>query len=289
MSVFNLPDDIFPAAELKEPIIIHDYEARMGSFKGKSILHRNAISLVICGEKTMHFADKAVNTNEHEFHFLSAGNCLVSMDLSKQDVFKSILIFFDAKVLIDFYSKHDTKITQLRKLYKVETEAYISIRKDDFVKNFMASLLLLLTGGKLSMEMKLLKFEELMLHLLEKYPAIFLAFPSTPITNSGDLLIRKTVETNIINPITVEDLAFLCNMSMSTFKRKFQEIYGTSPLKWIVQQRMEMAARLLTQYQAKPSEVFHQVGYENHSSFSESFKQLYGVTPKEFQSQKMNA
>jgi AraC-like DNA-binding protein len=289
MAVFNLPDDIFPASELKDAIIIHDYQAKMGSFKGKSILHRNAISLVMSGEKTMFFADKTVNTNEHEFHFLSAGNCLVSMDLSKQDIFKSILIFFDAKVLHDFYSKHHTRITQLRKSIKVEREAYISMKKDDFVKNFITSLTLLLSAGRMSMEMKLLKFEELMLHLLEKYPATFMAFPVNAVSNSSDLIIRKTVETNIVNAITIDELAFLCNMSVSTFKRRFQEIYGTSPAKWMVQQRMEIAANLLRYHQAKPSEVFHQVGYESHSSFSESFKQLYGVTPKEFQLQKMNA
>ncbi|WP_431211689.1 helix-turn-helix domain-containing protein [Puia sp. P3] len=45
---------------------------------------------------------------------------------------------------------------------------------------------------------------------------------------------------------------------------------------------MEQAVVLLRQ-QARPSEIYFQLGYENHSSFSQSFKQVYGVTPKEFQ------
>jgi AraC-like DNA-binding protein len=45
---------------------------------------------------------------------------------------------------------------------------------------------------------------------------------------------------------------------------------------------MERAALLLRGHE-KPSDVYYKVGYENHSSFTQSFKQVYGVTPKEFQ------
>lgn len=38
----------------------------------------------------------------------------------------------------------------------------------------------------------------------------------------------------------------------------------------------------------KMPKVFHKVGYENHSSFSQSFKQTFGITPKEFQMQQLN-
>jgi len=78
----------------------------------------------------------------------------------------------------------------------------------------------------------------------------------------------------------------MCNMSLSTFKRRFARLYGTSPNKWLLQKRMEQAASLLHQ-QEKPSQIYHKVGYENHSSFTQSFKQVYGVTPREFQ-QKVN-
>ncbi|RYU97457.1 hypothetical protein EWM59_01850 [Emticicia agri] len=113
--VYNLPDDIFSDKSfLSDPIIMYDYEAKMGTFKGRSILHRNAISLVISGEKTIHFAEKLVNIYENEFHFLSSGNCLASMDLSKQAVFRSILIFFNDEVLTEFYVKYAKLINPLR-------------------------------------------------------------------------------------------------------------------------------------------------------------------------------
>ncbi|WP_374755933.1 helix-turn-helix domain-containing protein [Emticicia agri] len=92
-----------------------------------------------------------------------------------------------------------------------------------------------------------------------------------------------------MNNLTLEELAFLCNTSLSTFKRRFMKLYGMPPNKWILQRRMEKAAHLLKNYHIRTSEVFYQVGYENHSSFSQSFKHTFGKTPKEYQTQLLNA
>src|SRR5258705_337316 len=130
MTIHNLPQDIFQnKKEAEENLIFHNYSAIVGSFKGKSILHKNAISLVVSGEKTMHFANTTVNIKDNEFHFLSAGNCLASVSLSKKDIFRSILIFFDDKVLTDFYLKHSKVIDRLRNRKKIESEGYISFQK----------------------------------------------------------------------------------------------------------------------------------------------------------------
>jgi len=84
MDIFNLPQDITAHQNNNSnEIFIHHYNAPLGSFKGKSILHKNAVSLVISGTKTMHFANKTVNIQDGEFHFLSVGNCIVTMDLDK--------------------------------------------------------------------------------------------------------------------------------------------------------------------------------------------------------------
>ncbi|NOT75508.1 MAG: helix-turn-helix transcriptional regulator [Cyclobacteriaceae bacterium] len=285
MKVINLPDDIFPGNKmLMDPILIHHYSATVGSMNGRSVLNKNAISLVLKGEKTMHFSQKVVKIKDDEFHFLSAGNCLASIDLSGQDVFTSILIFFDTKVLADFHVKYNEQISRIRKRIKIVQESYISFKKDSFVLNLITSLQLSTEGGKqMSLQMRLLKFEELMLHLLEKYPETILSFQIPEKDGNDDLTLRKVVETNVLNPISIEELAFLCNLSLSTFKRRFIKLYGTTPSKWLVGRRMEFAANLLQHHHAKPSEVFFKVGYENHSSFTHSFKQSFGLTPKEFQ------
>jgi AraC-like DNA-binding protein len=285
-AVIQIPDDIFPdrSKEL-ESLIFHAYTG-IGSLKEKSVLTKNAISLVICGEKTMHFAEKSVYIKADEFHFLSSGNCVASMNPYNQEAFRSILVFFDNNVLSDFFIKYADIINAIKVKPNLGSRHYLAFKKDRFVSNYIASLELLLQADKkMSAAMKLLKFEELLLHLLEAHPAEFLSFQTLKNDDLNDFEIRKAVETHVSNPVSLEDLAFLCHTSLSTFKRRFIKIYGMPPNKWILLKRMEIARNLLLHHNEKPSDVYHKVGFENHSSFTQSFKKNFGVTPKAFQQQ----
>jgi AraC-like DNA-binding protein len=169
-------------------------------------------------------------------------------------------------------------------------EPVVCFEKDAFIRNYLHSLRLMLASeNNIPPALLLLKFEELMLWLAEKYPESLLSFQTGSPADDSDQQLINTVESNLHNHISVEDLAFLCNTSLSTFKRKFARLYGgISPNKWILQKRMELAAELLQHHHEKPSEVYYKVGYENHSSFTHSFKQVFGQTPREFQQEKIS-
>jgi len=233
MDIINLPQDILPGdGKGSDSIIFYDYSPPRGFFKNKAILHKHAISLVISGEKTMHFAEKTVDTGDREIHFLSAGNCVASMDLAAATPFRSLLIFFDNDLLTNFFIKYPSQ--------KTPPASYLSFAKDAFILNFIDSLLLLLQSkAPLSIEMRLLKLEELWLYLLEKYPDRLLSFQPDPNKHPDDLTIRKMVETNITSNISIAELAFLCHMSLSTFKRRFIKLYGKSPNEWFLQEKMK--------------------------------------------------
>jgi AraC-like DNA-binding protein len=283
MEIVNLPQDIFPGEKLgPQDIVMHEYTARPRALKGRSILNGNAISLVLEGEKTMVFAEKTLHIKDDSFHMLSAGNCLASIDLSRSENFRSLLIFFPDQLLADFHVKYQERISSYIKKNPVTIEPYVSLLKDAFIKTYIASLQAMLQQP-VSQEMKRLKWEELFLYLLENYPSQFLSFQPHLRNYAAILELRKVVETNIINNLSIEELAFLCNVSVSTFKRRFQKIYGDSPSRWLLHKKMEVAARLLRNLQERPSDVFHKVGYESHSSFAQSFKQVYGKTPSQYQ------
>ncbi|MHA4808074.1 hypothetical protein ACX0G9_08200 [Flavitalea flava] len=130
IDIIHLPDDIFQDKKLlSASIFIYDYSAPAISFKGRSILQKNAISLVLQGEKKMSFSERTVRANGEEFHFLSSGNCLVSMDLNKQIPFKSILIFFDDVVLKNFYLKYNDVLLSLNRSEKNKPELYLSFQE----------------------------------------------------------------------------------------------------------------------------------------------------------------
>ena len=81
--------------------------------------------------------------------------------------------------------------------------------------------------------------------------------------------------------IPLAQFAKLTGRSLSTFKRDFVRIFGTTPEKWLQKQRLEQAHFLITQKNKRPSEIYLELGFETLSHFSFAFKKQFGITPTE--------
>lgn len=79
--------------------------------------------------------------------------------------------------------------------------------------------------------------------------------------------------------VSMLQFAQLTGRSLSTFKRDFTKVFNTSPEKWLQKKRLDLAHYLLTQRRQRPSEVYLEVGFENFSHFSTSFKKEFGMSP----------
>jgi AraC-like DNA-binding protein len=93
--------------------------------------------------------------------------------------------------------------------------------------------------------------------------------------------IVKVIEENIMNPVSLNDLAYLSGRSLSTFKREFQAIYNEPTFQWIRNRRLEKAKELLMNSWLSVTDVCFATGFENVAHFSKSFKKKYGVPPSE--------
>ena len=79
--------------------------------------------------------------------------------------------------------------------------------------------------------------------------------------------------------IPMNQFARLTGRSLASFKRDFERVFGTSPGQWLQQKRLEEARYLIKEKGRKPSDVYLDVGFENLSHFSYSFKKAFGVAP----------
>lgn len=105
---------------------------------------------------------------------------------------------------------------------------------------------------------------------------------------SGDEIlmerIMKVVNTHLNDPeFNVEMLASEIGLSRVHVHRKLKELTNLSTRDFIKNIRLQQAASLLEQNKKITiSEVAYAVGYTNLSHFSSSFKEKYGVSPKEY-------
>ena len=64
-----------------------------------------------------------------------------------------------------------------------------------------------------------MKFEEIMLYLTDKYNDEFLNYLKSLLVDERKLSFKTIIEKNVYTNLNLEEIAFLCNMSLSTFKR----------------------------------------------------------------------
>lgn len=82
--------------------------------------------------------------------------------------------------------------------------------------------------------------------------------------------------------ITVPQLAKLCNLSVTHFRRLFKRTMGRSPSEYLLEVRMRMARSLLKSTNISVSEVALSIGCGSISSFNRHFRQNCGSSPREY-------
>jgi AraC-like DNA-binding protein len=80
---------------------------------------------------------------------------------------------------------------------------------------------------------------------------------------------------------TLEELAQEAGMSRTAFALTFAELVGLTPMKYLTDQRMRQAAKLLKAGESIGA-VADRVGYRSEAAFSRKFKQLTGTSPGAF-------
>lgn len=271
-----MPDKLLNAGSVNPVVSFVPYVSDKPVVKGKSQLTQHMISLVTQGEKTIYSNDESVFITAETILMLSSGNYLMTERPDGPEKVKSILIFFDDSFL-ENVRKENLKISKSNS----ENFPYVQVSKDEYLNDFIKSVQILLDQDTFTEAMQVAKLNELLVYLFLKYPEEFSKFQNSSLLKTAEQKIQTVIKHNIFNNLSVSELAFCCHMSLPTFKRKFQQLYHLPPAKWIQQQRLIAAANLL-QKGSKPSDVYLNVGYENHSSFSQAFKVQFGVLPKDY-------
>jgi AraC-like DNA-binding protein len=93
---------------------------------------------------------------------------------------------------------------------------------------------------------------------------------------------KQIIHEHLYEELSSSELAVLCGMSLSSFKRKFKEVFDESPKQYINHKRIEKAQELLHHSELNISEVAYKIGFNDIGYFSKVFKSKVGVPPSEY-------
>lgn len=90
------------------------------------------------------------------------------------------------------------------------------------------------------------------------------------------------IEQNFQNDISVEDIAASCGLNRSYFGKIFHENMGKTPQEFLISYRMTKATELLKLTGLSVADIGNAVGYPNQLHFSRAFKNVYGISPRQW-------
>jgi len=276
MPIENIPEIYIKDTQKKPDIFVYDFKMTSDVVKSKVNLGMNMFSFLQVGKKQVHFEGRSVAVNKDQSLLLKKGNWLWTELLDTEAVYYCKLFFFSENILKEFLEKHIENILIVK-----DENPYFLIRNDAYITSYLNSLSTISNAPAVFEENLLaVKFEELMLYLIQKYGKKFKLYLLSLVVDKISPF-KNIIEGEIHSTLRLEEIAFLCNMSLSTFKRNFINEYQESPGKWLQNKRLNKAKEILEQGDLKPSDIYLDFGYNNLSNFSIAFKNKFGFSPSE--------
>jgi AraC-like DNA-binding protein len=253
-------------------------------FKASSPLVEEArLMHVVRGRSKLHFPNGQLELSSGDTIIMKCENFLNSWyENENNESSEAVIMHFYPDVLTHIY---DGKIPDYLQFNgTVQPKPVEKIEPNEMMDNYIGSLRFYIDNAKLvNPTLIKLKYQEL-IHILvstDKSGEIKSLLGSLFKSETHEF--QEVIRTHLFEDLRLEDLAFLVGQSLSTFKRKFQSIYGTSPATYIRTQRLEKAKELLeNQGDIRISEVAYDTGFNDLSYFSKLFTSTYSVSPSEY-------
>ncbi len=96
--------------------------------------------------------------------------------------------------------------------------------------------------------------------------------------------VRKAIdwaEAQMSNPVTLEQLAAVAGLSVSSFKHVFKEVAGIPPHTYLLRKRIDRAQELLRTGAGTVTDIAFACGFPSSQYFATAFKRITGMTPND--------
>ncbi len=157
------------------------------------------------------------------------------------------------------------------------------VQVDLMLNNFRQSIDILLDNPELvDQNMVKIKLKEFIQLLVKSQNAPTQLDYLAALFKPNETAFKKVIQQNTFANLTVKELALLTHLSESSFKRKFNQVYKTSPKKYLTEKKVERAAQLLKSNASRVSEIAYDVGFDSVSTFNRNFTAYFGKSPSDY-------
>ncbi len=190
---------------------------------------------------------------------------------------EAIAVYLYPELLKKIYSDDYPKVVKGR---TKKPNKYIA---NELVERYMNGLALYFEESDvIDEELSILKIKELILILLRSSIHKDVERLLLDIFSPAETAFKTIIENNIFNPLSMPQLAYISNMSLSTFKRTFKKVFNETPAKYIKNRRLEAAATQLLNSTSAIQHIAFDVGFQDVTTFTACFTEKFGKSPSNY-------
>ena len=126
-----------------------------------------------------------------------------------------------------------------------------------------------------------LLMEQILLELSE-----MLLQKNTPAQQARIRKVLDYIHENPYRSYSLEELQEIAGIKKSLFLQEFRSVTGTTPIQYVMEQRLEYARELLLETEVSISQIAQQCGFEDMFYFSRCFKKKFHLSPRAYRKEK---
>ena len=197
--------------------------------------------------------------------------------------YEALLFFYSDELLVDFVTKYALELNSSPTI----SEPIFKIKKSPQLQNAILAIVPYFENETpQDKELLSLKFEEIFLNILNSSSkSLFTEFLS--LVYSQEIAFKTQVEQEYLNFESISQMAESFKMSELNFRKKFKDAFETTPKKWILNKKLHKARTLLQHSSLNVTQVCHEVGFDNLSWFTQTFKKEFNITPSQLKTNKI--
>lgn len=262
-----------PEESNKFPHIFYScYAAR--SKGGEQFVPQHVFTYMLSGTSEVYHDGKTHHFKEGDLRFIRKNQLSRFMKVpSPGGEYRSISIYIDYETLKSVSEEFDLHMAQ-----PYRGENILHIKPNDLLVYYFDSLAPYMTGTRGTRDaLTSLKVREAIMILVETHPELKDAL--FDFNEPGKMDLEEYMNKHFQYNVSLDRFAYLTGRSLSTFHRDFKRIFNTTPGRWLLKKRLNEAYYQIRTKGQKTADVYLQVGFEDLSHFSTSFKKAFGVTP----------
>lgn len=204
-----------------------------------------------------------------------------TLPLNNNETYSAISVQFHKDVLDKIYANTSVPFYKSKSTQATVNSVKLPVNKllNQYINNLISYFD---TPEELTESFLIHKLKEIILLLLDTENAPQVQGIMSNLFEVKTFEFKEVIKAHICSPLSIQDLANLTNMSLSSFKKTFKEVYNDTPNNYLINKRIEKVKTLILKSNAPLTHIAYDCEFKTLAHMSRVFKTKYGVSPSEY-------